>query len=722
MKSVVPLSLSLLAVLAIASDLPAQPLRYDLSGKTGRRDAESYDWREWEIKSAETVSQQADGLSVSLRGVGAPLEGFLNKAGLVTGGTLVSDGVTCQGEAIEITLTGLAAGKHSLATFHNQPSGDSPSEFVLAAGDTKSTVKPANDAKINADAATAYVEFEATEGEPAVVRLTGEGLVLNGVEIDGSNPALRAALPTPTHGDGHADADEGTVALSWRPVAGATGYQVRHAAALDADEAEQNLATAPAVETTEPSLELSVEKNSLLSHAWRVDTVGADGAVTPGESWTFRTRSLAFPGAEGYGRFARGGRGGRVIKVTNLNDNGPGSFRAAVEAEGPRTVVFDVSGRIVLNDRLIIRNGDLTIAGQTAPGMGVCVSNFNLGAIGAEDLVVRYLRVRPGDTSGKTLDGMGLASCDHSIVDHCSISWSHDEAFSSRGALNITLQRTLISEALNIAGHKKYGEGSAHGFAASIGGDRGSFHHNLLAHCAGRNWSLAGGTDQANRHRGQLDLRNNVVYNWDYRTTDGGARLVQFVNNYYKSGPASRIKYYLKPQYENPSFGPQQYYVEGNVMEGVTGPEGPTGELVGMRVQGSQPEPVTLPEPFFEHHVTTTSAEQAYDDVLGDVGCNYPKLDEHDQRVIRETRTGTATYVGSKSGKPGLPDSQKDVGGWDDYPEVHRDADFDSDNDGMPNEWELASGLDPNDAADGPLDSNGDGYTNLEAFLNGLVD
>src|SRR5262245_54412031 len=258
-------------------------------------------------------------------------------------------------------------------------------------------------------------------------------------------------------------------------------------------------------------------------------------------------RMLAFPTAEGYGRFAAGGRGGRVIEVTNLNDSGPGSLRAAVEASGPRTVVFNVSGLITLESRLIIRstNSDLTIAGQTSPGKGICVRKYNVGMLGAHDVVVRYLRVRPGNISGTTLDGMGMASSDNCIIDHCSISWTIDEAFSSRGAKNITLQRTLISESLNPTGH---------GFAGSIGGDVGSFHHSLLANNAGRNWSLAGAVDTMNRHAGRLDVRNMVVYNWGHRTTDGGAREVNFVNNYYKPGPASDIKVYLRPQFEHPAF------------------------------------------------------------------------------------------------------------------------------------------------------------------------
>ena len=177
---------------------------------------------------------------------------------------------------------------------------------------------------------------------------------------------------------------------------------------------------------------------------------------------------------------------------------------------------------------------------------------------------------------------------------------------------------------------------------------------------------------------------------------------------------------YLNPQFENPSFGPQQYYVEGNVMEGLAGPEGPIGPFKGMKIKGQQPEPATVAEPFFEPYVTTHTALEAYENVLADVGCNVPMLDSHDKRVIAETRAGTTTYKGSKSGLPGLPDSQEDVGGWEDYAEIHRPADWDTDRDGLPNAWEVAHGLDPNQAADGSEDPDGNGYTNLEDYLNEL--
>jgi hypothetical protein len=406
-----------------------------------------------------------------------------------------------------------------------------------------------------------------------------------------------------------------------------------------------------------------------------------------------------------------------VIAVTNLNDSGAGSFRAAVEAEGPRTVVFNVSGLITLESKLVVRNPYLTVAGQTAPGKGICLRKYNFGLYGTHDVIVRHIRVRPGNLSGQTLDGMGMAYSDNSIIDHCSVSWTLDEAFSSRGASNITLQRTIISEALNEAGHKKYPPGTQHGYAASIGGMVGSFHHNLLAHCAGRNWSLAGGLDKQKRHTGWLDLRNNVVYNWKHRTTDGGAAKVQFVNNYYKPGPATTFFYVLNPQREWVHlYGPQDFYSSGNVLEGrITADQ----KLGGVKLPATND--FMFDQPFFEPFVRTQTAEVAYSDVLANVGCTVPQIDEHDARVIAEVRAGTAKFKGSKTGLPGLPDSQEDVGGWEDYPEVHRPADWDSDHDGMPNVWERAYGLDPAKASDGNDDPNNDGYTNLENYLNFLA-
>src|SRR5699024_8867786 len=207
------------------------------------------------------------------------------------------------------------------------------------------------------------------------------------------------------------------------------------------------------------------------------------------------------------------------VYVTNLNDSGPGSLREAVTNNiGPRTIVFNVSGLITLKSRLNVTEPYVTIAGQTAPGKGICIRRATFGVTGNDD-IIRFIRVRLGKPN-VSYGGMGLTGNNFSIIDHCSISWTMDESFSSRNARNITLQRTLISEALNVAGHHNYPPGTAHGYAASIGGSIGSFHHNLLAHNYGRNWSLAGGVNGNGQYIGKLDIRNNVVYNWGTRATD----------------------------------------------------------------------------------------------------------------------------------------------------------------------------------------------------------
>ncbi|TWT29764.1 hypothetical protein KOR34_50820 [Posidoniimonas corsicana] len=721
-----------IATLFLSSEglLANTPLRIDLSAATGRRDAETTGWHEWEIKEGSSVSKEFDGVTVTLESSGAPLRGFLHKASLATGASLAADGVESR-STIEIKIAGLAPGKHTLAAFHNRPGNGPTSGVQLQSGEHRSDGAPSHDAARDDQMGATYVPFTAEPGAPAVLRLAAlpggddPSIVLNALEIDTGDPRERAFAPSPANFDEHTDGKSGQVRLSWSAPVDARSFRVYltrdrdYNAAVNAVRGSDSSTAVQITNTDEPELPVAVLPNDSLQHyCWRIDTTDGQGQVTRGDVWTFRVRHLAFPGAEGYGRFAIGGRGGRVFKVTTLADDGPGSLRAAVGATGPRTIVFDVGGRIELKSRLTLRDNYVTIAGQTAPGSGICISNYNMGMLGAHDNILRYLRVRPGDTSGDTLDGMGMASSDHSIIDHCSISWSHDEAFSSRGARNITLQRTLISEALNIAGHRKYEEGKQHGFAASISGDIGSFHHNLLAHCAGRNWSLAGAIDQANIHAGRLDIRNNLVYNWGYRTTDGGAKKVQFVANYYKPGPATTVFHMLKPE-RNHAFGPQDYYVEGNVMEGRYGPAPPLEGVVAPR-----DEPLSefvYDKPFFPSYVQTQSARDAYFDILADVGCNVPALDDHDKRVIAETRDGTATFTGSRSGLPGLPDSQEDVGGWDDYPEERRPADWDTDDDGIPNAWERNHGLDPNDPADGAVDRNGDGYTNLEEYLNGLA-
>ncbi|HOT50825.1 MAG TPA: hypothetical protein PLI07_07595, partial [Candidatus Hydrogenedentes bacterium] len=240
-------------------------------------------------------------------------------------------------------------------------------------------------------------------------------------------------------------------------------------------------------------------------------------------------RAPAFPGAEGFGQYTLGGRGGRVIEVTNLNDNGPGSFRAACEAEGPRTVVFRVSGTIPLERELKIRHPYITIAGQTAPGDGICIKNYQFN-FDTQHMIVRYMRFRPGDEKRKEQDAFG-GNGDHIIVDHCSVSWGVDETLSINKASNVTVQWCMVTESLTKSLHKK----GSHGYGGLWGGPGASFHHNILAHHSSRNPRASG-----NEESGLLDLRNNVIYNWGFNSAYGGERWPRnWINNYYKFGPAT---------------------------------------------------------------------------------------------------------------------------------------------------------------------------------------
>ena len=357
-----------------------------------------------------------------------------------------------------------------------------------------------------------------------------------------------------------------------------------------------------------------------------------------------------------------------------MNDSGPGSLREAVDADFPRTIVFRVGGTINLKSKLVVSHPYCTIAGQTAPGDGILLKGWTSAAYGAHDVILRYLRIRVSDESGVTLDGTGLGYCDNCIMDHCSVSWSIDESFSSRSAKNITLQRSLITEALNMSIHDHYiGTGKGHSFAGSISGDFGSFHHNLIVNCAGRVWSLAGGLNQAGEFAGELDIRNNVVYNWIHRTTDGGVKKLNFVNNYYIPGPATTFLHLMDPDagiHPNTPDDFQRYYMTGNVMEGhpeFSADNWKNGStLYRSEANGGPGDPgspgmarIKFEKPFFDSFVKTDSAEDAYKSVIADVGANIPHYDSVDQRNVEDVKNRTTHAIGSKTGAKGIVDSQK---------------------------------------------------------------
>lgn len=705
--------------LVLAAAAGRSPIRVDLNPDNGRSDVATPGRENWPFDPARP-SREFRGTTVTLRSASPPAVRWY-KPLLVHGATMTSDGVAAAG-TLEIVLEGLEPGPHTLATFHSRLAEGPPPTYDVSVGGRTVVggLIPPTRVHDDADAACAFVEFEAG-ADPVVVAIKGRGgdgeVLVNGFEIDCADPNRKAIKPAPSDGDGHVDAESGSVVLRWtsrRPAA-------RHEIYFGDDRATVEAADRSSPAFRGDSSTAEYRADGLSSHRdafWRVDEVSASGEVTRGDVWSFRPRHLAFPGAEGFGRFARGGRGGRVIEVVNLDDDGPGSFREAACAQGPRTVVFRVSGVIRLRSPVTVRTSYLTVAGETAPGDGICIRGYPLNAApGSSDVIIRHIRVRPGDESNRSIDGMGLGG-DHTIFDHCSISWSIDEGLDSRSARNSTFQRCIISEALNDSFQRH-----PHSYAGSIGGDMVSYHHNLLAHCAGRNWSLAGGYDQAVRFAGRMDIRNNVVYNWEHRTTDGGAKRVDFVNNYYKPGPASRVFHLVKPDVGSPA-DRQVYHIAGNVMEGR--PEYDRDNWAGVFLNGDAPlSEVKSDGPLLPSHVTTTSAAEAYRDVLADVGATRPRQDALDRRVIEEARTGTFSLRGSKRGIPGIIDVPGDVGPspWPEY--RTRDVPADSDHDGLPDDWERRHGRNPSspigDFSDPNADPDGDGYTLLEDYLHELA-
>lgn len=706
---------SLMCLVLAPAALAAGP-RVDLNQDVPRADVLSPGWENWKIPEGATVSAKYGGVTVTLRAVGANAKLTTGwwKPGFDYPARMASDGVIVSGR-LELILRGLPPGRHSLGTYHNVLADAKPNPITVAVqGGASVTVTPTSRVTHDADAATAHVEFEAVAGKDVVIDFTPVkpgNVVLNGFEIDRSAPARRATKPGPTDDDEHAPED---AVLTWRAAKGATAHRVY----LGTDPVAVATAVRESPEFRGERKDAAfptagLKLNAHDSYYWRVDEVHPDG-VARGEVWRFRVRHLAFPEAEGYGRFAIGGRGGKVYEVTNLNDSGPGSLREAVEASGPRTVVFRVGGVIPLKSKLVVRNPYLTVAGQTAPGDGICVKNYTFGCFEAHDVIIRHIRIRLGDESGVTQDGAGARGSDHVIFDHCSISWSIDEGFSSREGRNLTVQRCIISEALNLAGHAKYkGTGKGHSFAGSISGNIGSFHHNLLAHCTGRNWSLAGGLDRTGaRLAGRLDIRNNVVYNWRDRTTDGGVRELNFVNNFYLPGPATKVFTLLKPDPGDPERG-MRTHMAGNVIDGKSEFDADNWKAAVGPVDGLAK--VRAEKPLFEPFVRTQTAQEAYESVLTDVGATRPRSDRIDRRIIDEVRKRTHTFTGSRGKLPGIIDTPADTDGLPEYKSAEPPPD--TDHDGIPDDWEKAHGLDPSNPADGAARRR-DGYTNLEHYLN----
>ncbi|WP_370476389.1 T9SS type A sorting domain-containing protein [Tamlana flava] len=736
--------LLIITVTGVYAQNPVVKIDFDQGGRS-LSEVNDPAYVSWVVPGADSASKTENGITFTIKRVGTygnQLRTNWEKAAVQAPyyARLVGDGVTVnnlqtgQNAQIEFRMSGLQAGNHTLLMYLNVVDSEaytySPIDISVDGNQVINDLAPSVRAKKTSDAAYAYIEFTAAASTDVVILFAADtsgsydfyNVMLNGFELNTPDPAKLAKDPIPAHDNEHVELSSGGVLLEWTPAdAGPSSHNVYFGADFDL----VNDATTSSSEYQGNSVAPSYQINNLYTgdtYFWRIDEVFPGGEIQKGSIWRFRPAQLAFPGAEGYGRFARGGRGGKVVAVTNLNDSGPGSLREAITNDiGPRTIVFDISGRIDLNSRLVLNQPYVTVAGQTAPGKGITLARAPFGVTG-DDCIAQHIRVRLG--GGQTYDGMGMTGGDHSIIDHCSISWTIDEAFSSRGAHNITLQRTLISEALNAAGHQNYPVGTQHGYAASIGGDVGSFHHNLLAHNYGRNWSLAGGLDGNGYYSGLLDITNNVVYNWGSRTTDGGTKELNFVGNYYKPGPGIELtRYALTVDHENVGLGMQRAFFDGNKMPGYFDE---TNQDYGRRSRDSNGANTTyetfVNAPFFPSHVTTQTADNAYKMVLSDVGCTQPVFDDHDIRMINETLAGTYSVIGSYTGKKGFPDDEADAGGYEDYPEVLRGTDWDTDGDGLPDWWEMyASNTSINsgagDFSETNDDKNGDGYTNMDYYL-----
>nr|MBP7472558.1 hypothetical protein [Prevotella sp.] len=722
--------------------IKAQRIDFDLSGRK-TTEVTAPDFESWQIEETtfgKDITKSFGDIVVSIKSSTTlfSLRSGWYKAG-ITKDRLVNDGIHHDKSPqtttdIILTVTGLHLGEHTLQAYHNNPDGICNGDISVSVnGKTvASGIKPSVRAVDKAHSAKSYIHF--TGSSAVITYSSATDFYINSLEFDVPDAGDMAANPIPFDLDNHAKTNGDNISLKWSVAENGSDSQVLYFGE-DSKSVDNGQCRIEKLSAKDSVFDIE-GVNPLKKYYWRIDGIRND-KVCKGSVWMFQPRRLAFPGAEGYGKWAIGGRGGLVYHVTKLSDDGSeGTFRYGVlNVKGPRTIVFDVSGVITLTSRLTVSDSFVTIAGQTASGNGILFWNKPLGV--ASDGITRFIRLRLGggdSWSGKganenTSDGMGMAGNNNAIMDHCSIGWAIDEGFSSRNARNITLQHTLISEELNYAGHSHYVENGnryvEHGYAATIGGGCpdgvGSYHHNLLAHNNGRNWSMSGGLlDGA--YAGHHDMFNNVAYNWGSRTTDGGTHEGQFVNNYYKMGPSSIEKFLITADLEGTGKGTQSYFVSGNIRENTNGTL--TVDQKNLRRQRTKNGQVVdwtvfRDKPFFESQAMIESAEAAYKNVLSDVGCNEPQLDKHDERMIRETLEGTSSTVGFYTHKKGLIDRESDSEGFNGLGILSetRPNDWDTDNDGMPDWWENAYGTDPN-KADNNEDKDGDYYTNLEEYLN----
>lgn len=441
--------------------------------------------------------------------------------------------------------------------------------------------------------------------------------------------------------------------------------------------------------------------------------------------------AVAFPGAEGFGKYTTGGRGGKVFIVTNLHDKGEGSFREAAEAKGKRIIVFAVSGTIHLESKISIR-GDVTIAGQTAPGDGICIADQPVGLAG-DNIIVRYMRFRMGDKyqRGGMVDGNGGDDAfggvrrKNIIIDHCSMSWSTDEVCSIYAGDSTTLQWNIISEPLNYSYHFEAGDTDYehHGFGGIWGGRHLSAHHNLFAHCNNRNPRFDG---TRNIPEEKVDYRNNVIYNWGTNSIYAGeGGRYNLVNNYFKYGPATnknvRYRIVSPGRWEKPVIPFGKYYVSGNYVDGAAAvsQDNRLGVHMGNNGTEADKQEALVSQPFAAAPIPAQTAEEAYHAVLEKAGASLPARDTLDQRIMDDVKNRTGKLIDVQGGFPHGTAYELTVDAWPALRSLPAPAD--TDKDGMPDEWEKKNKLDPADPADAAAYTLNKHYTNVEMYINSLV-
>lgn len=417
--------------------------------------------------------------------------------------------------------------------------------------------------------------------------------------------------------------------------------------------------------------------------------------------YSFGQNIPAFPSAEGFGRYSSGGRGGEIYIVTNLNDSGEGSLRKGITKKESRTIVFAISGTIFLKSPLDINHGNLTILGQTAPGDGITIANYPV-TLKSNNIILRYLRFRLGDLAKVEGDALGGRNIENIMIDHCSMSWATDENMSFYRVKNLTVQWSIIAEALNKSVHQK----GAHGYGGIWGGEPASFHHNLIMSNNSRNPRFSGSESTVNPEDEMVDFRNNVIFNWGDNNIYGGEKgKYNIINNYFKSGTISKHK----DRIINPSIPYGQFYVNGNFIEGY--PKITTNNWDG-GVQTENPLLAKAKEEFGKNEIKTHTAQETLQLVTKYAGASL-KRDEVDNRLINYLTNGYPKNIS------GIINSQNEVGG---FPILSsKITSIDSDKDGLPDDWEKANNLKIGikNGANFDLSSQ---YSNIEVYAESILD